>query len=154
LEPKPKLPPATQEGKGTFGCLLNGKLWHPYESIGTGGDIHAEYQYAKDSIGVNIYASKDKEVIIMSFYDSPTLQVNKIYDLGVAASKFYVQYNNFSKATTCRYEHIVSGTVKLSRFDTSRRIISGTFEFMVTNTTCGDTIKVTDGRFDIGNVLQ
>lgn len=27
VKPEPTMPPATNEGKNTFGCLLNGKLW-------------------------------------------------------------------------------------------------------------------------------
>ena len=33
--PKEELPPITQEGKNTFGCLVNGKVWLPKGYDGT-----------------------------------------------------------------------------------------------------------------------
>lgn len=33
LSPKEELPPATQEGLNTFGCLVNGEVWVPKGSI-------------------------------------------------------------------------------------------------------------------------
>jgi hypothetical protein len=32
IKPKPKLPPITSEGKNTFGCRVNGKVWLPEKS--------------------------------------------------------------------------------------------------------------------------
>lgn len=34
-----KLPPATTEGKGTFGCLVNGKAWLPKGDRLWGGSL-------------------------------------------------------------------------------------------------------------------
>ena len=40
-----------------------------------------------------------------------------------------------------------SGSITLTRYDVSSRIISGTFRAQFKTTTC-DTIYLTDGRFD------
>src|SRR5690606_10158538 len=45
-----KLPPATQEGKNTFGCLVDGKAWVTRSSI----DASAFYQEGVLSIGAFI----------------------------------------------------------------------------------------------------
>jgi len=43
-----------------------------------------------------------------------------------------------------------SGTIKITRFDQDNHIISGTFELTVFNKdNPSETIKITDGRFDI-----
>lgn len=45
-----KLPPATQEGKNTFGCLVNGKAWVTKTSI----DAVAFYQEGVFQLGAQI----------------------------------------------------------------------------------------------------
>lgn len=46
---------------------------------------------------------------------------------------------------------LVSGSVTLSRWDREARIISGTFEFTVARG--ADTVRITEGRFDIDEVV-
>ena len=50
----------------------------------------------------------------------------------------------------CRYEpeNTLSGTLTITYFDEEEYIVSGTFEFTTATEGC-DTIRVTDGRFDI-----
>ncbi|MEM6298418.1 MAG: DUF6252 family protein [Bacteroidota bacterium] len=45
---------------------------------------------------------------------------------------------------------LTSGSITLTCWDREARIISGTFEFTVAN--AGDTVRITDGRFDISEV--
>ena len=51
---------------------------------------------------------------------------------------------------TCNYskENTLSGTLTITHFDNVEYIISGTFEFVTATEGC-DTVRVTDGRFDI-----
>ena len=51
---------------------------------------------------------------------------------------------------TCRYEpeETLSGTLTITHFDSINYIVSGTFAFTTATEGC-DTIRVTDGRFDI-----
>lgn len=149
---KPKLPPATMEGKGIFGCLINGKVFIN-EGVGffSGNGTYSQLQIAKDTVGVNIYAeSKTNGDFIISFYDSPALKINKLYSL--AETKFYVTYDSWENNFACDHDSIISGHIKLSRFDLTNSIISGTFEFKAYSPTCQDTITITDGRFDIGEI--
>ena len=73
-EDEDKLPPITMEGKNTFGCLVNGKVFVSKGRIGNVG-AYAEVQYAQDTIGVNLYAmnSEADQSFVFSFYDSPDL---------------------------------------------------------------------------------
>ena len=52
--------------------------------------------------------------------------------------------------STCRYEYedLVEGTLTITHFDSINYIVAGTFEFTTTTEGC-DTIRVTNGRFDI-----
>ena len=58
---------------------------------------------------------------------------------------FYDQISNCKFGTY--YDNPTSGFLKITKFDKTERIISGTFEFTLTKPGC-DTIKVTNGRFD------
>jgi hypothetical protein len=47
IDNKDKLPPATQEGNHTFGCLVNGSLWLPKGNDGTSNlDLSYDPGYA------------------------------------------------------------------------------------------------------------
>ena len=46
-----------------------------------------------------------------------------------------------------------SNIIKFNRYDLSAGIISGVFEFMAVNDSLRDTIRVVDGRFDLGGLL-
>jgi hypothetical protein len=47
--------------------------------------------------------------------------------------------------------NLVKGSVQLTRLDRQAGIVSGTFEFIIVGDP-GDTLRVTNGRFDIGNM--
>jgi hypothetical protein len=82
-------------------------------------------------------------------FESATKQLNKTtdpwpaevcaedYGRYVAGGKAYQTNENFK------------GEVNLSRFDTLNRIVSGTFHFTAVHQPTGETVNVTDGRFDI-----
>lgn len=144
--PKPKtelekLPPITQEGKNTFGCLVNGKAWLPETSI----DVVAVYQSGVLSIsGDNSIV--DFQEIGMSLIEQDTPFTVDEYSL------ILPPYQNarviFSE--NCHYESDVtlSGKLIISKFDKVNYIISGLFEFTTATPNC-DTLNVTNGRFDI-----
>jgi hypothetical protein len=148
-----ELPPITKEGKNTFGCFVDGKLWLPERRLG-GTAMEAQLQVSSDSVGVNIYANGATSVFIMSIYDGPTLQINKRYDL--SSKKFYAAYTNWSGGSSCDYDSIIDGSITLSRFYRGPEtapglVISGVFEFTARSTTeCDGTVTITEGRFDMG----
>lgn len=55
-EDKNELPPITMEGKNTFGCLANGKLWSSKGALVFQGGTYAELQISGDTTAINIYA--------------------------------------------------------------------------------------------------
>ena len=155
---EPELPPITTEGKGTFRCLVDGKLFLPNAPFGYGSGVYAELQYGSvDTVGVNIYAtnSSQHKNLLISIYDSPTLLVGKIYDL--SNPSFFLQYLDPRDNSTCTYRKVISGNIKLLKFDITNsqtKIVAGTFEFTASSVGCNDTVTVTNGRFDINDVIQ
>lgn len=171
------LPAVTQEGKNTFGCMLNGKPFvtkdryateNPtayFSNRGYGGfwvtgyDVFDLKKITKmfptysnqsnqtdDRVGVKvgIYATRD-------FYPNPGR-----YTLNSSFRTGFLLLNSYDNCPTVNYAVIVNdstpiyrnGYMEISKLDTARRIIAGTFEYTLVKSGC-DTIKVTDGRFDL-----
>ena len=145
---EPELPPITTEGKGTFGCLINGNVWTPLSNSSQGG-VFVDLQNSTNTVGVNIYADNYKENhgITISIFDDPTLKVNQQYDL--KDIKFFTQYSWHNDLKICSYDSILTGSITLSRFNISSKIVSGVFDFKAYSKDCEDSIVVTNGRFDL-----
>ena len=147
---KEKLPPITMEGKNTFGCLVNGNAWLSIGALGQDG-TYAELQTSGDTTAIIIYADnmKRNDGLRMFFYDLPTLQADKVYDL--TNSDFHVEYRKRSDGdkVLCTYDEALTGIVTVLKFDTNYQIISGIFEFKSYTIDCNDTVIITNGRFDL-----
>jgi hypothetical protein len=149
-----KLPPITQTGANTFGCLLNGKAFTP----GGGGILYRvlKVQYDPTFEGGKLGITAERV-----FKNSNSIYINiagdSINTVGTYPlfykSRYMVYYVNsenhceFSTSTPPSLTFI-SGNMKITKFDKNTRIISGTFEFKVLPFMC-DTIIATDGRFDV-----
>jgi hypothetical protein len=155
-----QLPPATQTGANTFGCLVNGQAFLPSGSLVGGPPLFCTYEYL-----YNIYDTG-------YFLDlSATMEVTPTYVVGisigtdsltVSAGNHYVLQQNIVRGNASAHYSISSpsyspyytttnqvvGDLYLSRFDLAYQIASGTFWFNAIDSN-GDTVKVTDGRFDM-----
>ncbi len=149
-DPKPlteleKLPPATQTGKNTFGCLINGKAVVAPTTV----DVVAIYQQGTLQIsGGSDNPSKSLQLVVNE--KNYGLLTTTSYLLNKYPDSFSYAHMEVSKNTYCTYDdqNALSGSVTLSKIDRTNYIISGTFEFVTVSTGC-DTLKVTNGRFDI-----
>lgn len=150
-----KLPPATQTGANTFGCLVNGKAFLPKGYDGTGRpNPHVQYDYLLNGQPyLSIEASKftDDNLggggISITFWD--VTQIGH-YDV---SSKFRFSVGWPIIIGNCGMSIIDSalqawGGGYISKLDIPNRIISGTFNFKAIKPGC-DTVRITDGRFDI-----
>ena len=151
-EDEDELPPITMEGKNTFGCLVNGKIWLPSGRLGQSG-LTAQMP-SSNWIWIGADNNANNTGITLNLSDSQPIQA-KTYILKNDTS-FYSEYNMRIGTIICfyKYNHVLSGQVTLTKLDATRGIVSGTFEFTTYNPDCGDTIKVTNGRFDIGELIH
>ena len=145
---EPQLPPATMEGKNTFGALVNGKVWLPkgrpnfYQS-----NLSVVYDPGDAGGNLNIIAYRHKEAeeylsIVMTQVDHiGTYSLDNV-ELGTGA---------FKSVPGCDYELVPdverSGKLEITKLDLTNGIIAGKFEFTLAKPGC-DTIRVTEGRFD------
>jgi hypothetical protein len=154
-----QLPPITQTGEETFGCMINGELWLPHGSFPSPAtwvklsvestklpyrfwQIETE-QGAASSTGFHITENIMKEGTIPLLDKSTENKDSVIYawhyskTIGVEPGK-----NLFE------VESIESGELTITKLDTINRIISGTFYFDAYNPD-GLKVEVREGRFDL-----
>ena len=149
IDNKDKLPPATQKGNYTFGCLVNGNLWLQKGNNGTSNlDLSYDPEYAGGLFDLLTYRySGASNTYIRISADSltsvGTYRLNR--NDGRAGS-----FSGYTSKCQYYYEKEVyrDGYLTITKFDLKNLIISGTFEFTLYTPDC-DTIKFTQGRFDM-----
>ncbi|WP_426669157.1 DUF6252 family protein [Mucilaginibacter sp. McL0603] len=147
------LPPATQTGANTFGCLVNGFAIIPgNRSLVTGPLLSCEYGLYSKGYLFNLtsggkersgnFASVTVETDSLKISEGETIPLTKFGIPGYAAG-IYIE--NLPIQTT---NDNARGQLTITHLDTIHQIVSGTFYFNAVNTN-GDTVKITDGRFDM-----
>lgn len=146
-----KLPPVTQTGAHTFGCLINGKAYRPkgFRGFKPSFMIIADPSYFGNlDIRTYNYGDGKKESLNIFCYDIKTEPGT--YEIN-GKSRIWVFYEN--EVTNCNLlpdsSSYMSGFLKISKYDTRNGIIAGEFECKIYDqkTSC-DTIRITNGRFD------
>lgn len=149
--PIDQLPPATQTGEQTFGCLINGEAFVP--ALFGGRAPRAFYQFVRGAYTFNISGSRGNEkeqfTVVIGGID-----VNRL-SKGTYELKEEMEGNHYGQLliggglelnATSSQER--PGTLQINYLDEQTGIISGTFEFTVYDNN-GNEIKITDGRFDM-----
>ncbi|WP_201977509.1 DUF6252 family protein [Hymenobacter rubidus] len=150
-DPADQLPPATQSGENTFGCLVNGQAWTP-----RGNDGFSNYSVSYDPVyhfgTLNVAAYRlsgngaDQQTI---GFGSDSIQTTGSYFLKKGGRH---QAGFVNRANGCQYYTVDVGTYgkggfTITRLDRRAGIVSGTFWFTLYKPGC-DSIRVTNGRFD------
>ena len=162
-DPEPQLPPATQTGANTFGCLVNGQLWLPEGKPNFfSSNLYVNYNppsYRGGGVGVIAHKYKKGEVdqILSVGVDSVVKYGIATYQLKCIVSGPYSSggIGNFEDyIRNCDYfcnrdgAILLNGTCRITKFSLPDNVVAGTFAFTLAKPGC-DTIKVTDGRFDM-----
>ena len=159
------LPPETQTGAGTFACKINGVVWkynNPSGFLNT--SPIARWSFDQSVRGGNL------EILGFTYDAAGTTETSEldlygdslIYKKEITSSRtlnhFAMTYYNFNSIkcqsfssgplydTTSNF--FSSGKLIISRLDQQAKIISGKFSYTIKQTGC-DTLKITDGRFDL-----
>jgi hypothetical protein len=158
-QPDP-LPEATQGGKQTFGCRVNGKAFVPDGGTGWNATkpivLYNSDRRADDGSIVRILyieaTSRTGEsivVVITEPYETGIRLINKTFT-PLSWSPIpgnQALYSGAGGSFVTGPNH--PGLITLTRADTVARILSGTFEFKAMNPKTGEVVEVTDGRFDV-----
>ena len=145
-----KLPPETQEGKYTFGCLVDGKAWViAYSTAATAFyqegtlDIAAEWRGRGTRQYISLWVGLGSD----NSLSETTYQLLE-YPTGPIQSWAHLADD---WALKCDWETSLEhqGTITITHLDQVNWIISGTFEFEGYDAQCNSVVKVTHGRFDM-----
>ncbi len=151
--PVSQLPPATQTGANTVGCLVNGEAFLPYQSNPFGTPaltcsyqlIDSQYEFAlgfgNDKLspvrGLTILSNK------LLFNEG---QIYLIKQEELINSSFAYYQNGFQNVFGTNITN--TGELKINKLDQSNAIISGTFWFDAIKSS-GEKIEIREGRFDM-----
>lgn len=155
-----KLPPVTQSGANTAGCLVNGVAFLPKGFFPT-GNLFFFYQDGKDfslSIGERTLQGDNdiiKNINITSLNQNLHDNVGVSIELGQnennGNSKFGVYSIDAVAPPNPKYystNSIIKGELKINYHNYNQAILSGTFWFDAINSN-GEIVQVREGRFDI-----
>ncbi len=151
--PADQLPPATQTGANTFGCLVNGKVFVPKGFDGTGTpNPHVLYDYDLNgepflSIEANSFESNSSGGVMLVYRNLRGLGYYSVDSVLKFTAGWPSQIGN------CGGQSLDNNTGKwgggvITKLDITNHIISGKFDFKFKAPNC-DTVYITNGRFDI-----
>ena len=156
VPPNDELPAATQEGKNTFGCLVNGQVWTSDGRTGLTPNLVVAYESDPVRGGnINIsayrYTGGGNNRQDIKLYAGPVFQ-NRTFRLNSSAIEGAGSFFDDTRPRPCNellyYDaSYLKGSLTLTRLDERAGVIAGTFEFTITKPGC-DTVRVTNGRFD------
>ncbi len=163
------LPPETQTGAGTFACKINGVVWNynkpNYEFLSTKPVTSWEFQPTYNNGYLSIRGVRYLDGVnetdflnlvsdsLMTFKERNRNNIEHYYQFALDYEVYDTKlglcesYNTGSSIDTSP-NFYSSGKLTITRLDQSARIISGTFYATIKQTGC-DTLKITDGRFDL-----
>ena len=148
-----KLPPATQTGANTAGCLVNGVAFLPKGYLVT-GNLVCNYIDGKDfvlAINENIN-DRIRSIIVTSSNTELHNNLGITFPLNIMQNnskygEYYIYNTDFTQihyTTTST----INGELKITYHNFNNAIISGTFWFDAINSN-GEIVKVREGRFDM-----
>nr|WP_315258206.1 hypothetical protein [uncultured Flavobacterium sp.] len=146
--PIDQLPPATQTGANTFGCLLDGEVFKPGL---TNNSLDCVYQNINNEYYFSLQGNRrdTNNNLIRLGCSTQNLQIieGQTYQLkeridGNANGKYFFNLD-FSYTTTTEV-----GELKITKLDFTNNIVSGTFWFDVKDSK-GVIHQIREGRFDM-----
>jgi hypothetical protein len=168
--PQDTLPQITQVGANTAGCIINGKVLVPkngatsFSGTPYGLNINAGIHFNQPIIGgdywqLEIANKKDQDSAgIVLWIKNMSAGINN-YQIDQSNGELYAYGPNNNQIIAgitenginkTYYSSSNSGIIKITRFDHTNGIYSGTFNCSLYNKdNPSDIIQVTDGRFDI-----
>ena len=152
---KDQLPPETQNGANTVGCLVNGKVFIPHQE-GLNAALSCDYFSDEDGYRYFNLVFKDSRGTGVKTVSVRTGQIdfeeNSVYVLNVANTMFpYLGGGGVFSINASNYyftNTIKTGELKITHLDPQKSIISGTFWFDAVNE-AGEQVEIRQGRFDM-----
>ena len=170
--PADTLPPATQTGAGTAGCIMDGQPWNAYVSVGFMYPIVLGVYASRDASpgpgphrlslsfqkSVDDHTATNNDTLIamelpdvahpgLYVFDQNPTNLGFIGVIGTPAYVIFADRHTLPKQVLYTGP-TATGRLVVTRFDLTAHVVSGTFEFTARNAQSGRTVLVTEGRFD------
>lgn len=154
--PVDQLPPETQTGANTFGCLVNGQVFKPGGAQLIGGSLQCNYQYVNNGFYFTLIGRNKAGSNLLSsiglYTDSLMIQQGDIISLkarikGNSSGNYYKAINSFQYEQYDTDGNIYKGILQIKKLDPVNQIVSGTFWFDAMDSN-GKKVEVREGRFD------
>ncbi|KHJ39505.1 hypothetical protein PBAC_00120 [Pedobacter glucosidilyticus] len=148
------LPAATQEGKNTFGCLVNGEVFIA-RTTGLFGPPYftCEYNFNSETNSFRFLLSGTDKIR----EPQSSISINSNSISLTSGGKTILRELKDGYANAIYSETLIdefsttalsNGEITITKLDESKRILSGTFWFDAVNET-GEKVEVREGRFDM-----
>ncbi|HEY2722167.1 MAG TPA: hypothetical protein VGI82_10605 [Chitinophagaceae bacterium] len=154
-----ELPPITQEGKNTFGCRVNGKVWIPSFKCQLFGNQCAELEYtvipqfsgSDTSLFFSLSAGNDAGNH-QYFVIAPVRPGSFIKGVGNYSDSISVNFfgylGDFWKYDAT-FTRMLYPVFNITTIDAEKKVVAGTFSFTLFTQDLKDSAVITDGRFDL-----
>ena len=155
--PIDQLPPETQTGANTFGCLVNGQVFKPGGAQLSGGSLQCNYQFLNGSYyfilsGRNRSGTNPLTSVNLYTDSLPITQglklVLKNRINGTASGRYFGPESDINLATYLTNDNLFTGELWIKKLDTINQIVSGTFWYDAVNNN-SQKVEIREGRFDM-----
>lgn len=161
----PTLPPQTAQGSNNFGCYVNGVLFTPLNSstsnaltndpalritygeliaVGNGADNEGEHYIF--SVGASRKENGIKKTVGFGALNIKNLKAGNSFTINNSKGNFSASYQEQKGDNFIHTYHAYEGTITILKVTDT--FIAGTFWFNAKDSQ-QDTVKVTEGRFDV-----
>jgi len=158
VAPIDQLPPYTETGAQTFGCLIDGEAFLPKRDPSLQmSPLQCRYQYVSGTQYFTLYGlngDRKSEVVLNASnisLEEKIYQLGNFYELGSystdSISGRYAKYGPIIEFIIQR--PVQKGELHIRHFDLEHQIVSGTFWFDAVDTLTGKVVQVREGRFDM-----
>jgi hypothetical protein len=161
-DPVSQLPEATQTGENTIGCLVDGEPLLPKGNLGLNYQCFYQFTEGEYYFGLSFSNSsgetrKSLQVFLnlTEFMEggSYTLKIDRVNEsnfLEIQGGGAYYLFRPslFDNGSQYVTNNDIIGKLKITKFDPSNSIISGTFWFDAVNEE-GEIVEIREGRFDM-----
>ena len=153
--PEDQLPPATQTGANTFGCMVNGKVYIPKGYSGT-GTPNPKVTYDVGLNGLPYFKIEANQFVANNSIGNFIVGIDSLTSVGVHlvyTAKKQIGFGNtlFPNCGILANDdtQFKLGIIIINKYEINQNsgIISGIFNFKIKPNNC-DTLFFTDGRFD------
>jgi hypothetical protein len=145
LTPADVLPPYTETGANTFGCLVDGKLFLPKKKfLSSFTKLQCNYNLMDNKYSFVLSAANEYDYTGVSIYCPDFILKNDtVFHYSYIRGKISWLSSKFQTLDTS------AGDFYVKHFDPINGIISGTFWFNAVDTSTNKVVHITDGRFDV-----